>query len=139
MRSPLGGKVTSHLENSGLRSVVSDPVVISVYNGTGHRGDEDDRSVNTWLSVHLTCSSTGSEEHSERVDVEDLKRRKGKGEKGRKRKVRTKLRIKGLSQKRVNAVRRHHFLLDNYLLEFLDWVVESLVCLKDTSGGNTNV
>lgn len=72
VRSPLGSQVTCHLENGRLGGVVCNPVVVSVDNRSGHRGNEDDGAVNVRLLVHLASSGSGCQEDTSGVDVKDL-------------------------------------------------------------------
>ena len=72
VRSPFSSQVSGHLKYGRLGGVVGDPMVVSVDNGSRHRGNENDGAVNVGLSVHLSSSSSGSEEDSSGVDVEYL-------------------------------------------------------------------
>lgn len=70
--APLGGQIAAHLQYSRLGSIVRNPVMVTVYDGSRHGSNQDNRTMNILLGVHLTRSSTSCEENSRCVHFEDL-------------------------------------------------------------------
>lgn len=70
--APLGSQISSHLKDGRFGSIVSNPVVVSIDNGSRHGGNQNDWTVDILLKMHLTGSSSSSQEDTSGVDIENL-------------------------------------------------------------------